>query len=188
MAKRSHPFPCRTRKLSSSAPMVVGGSPPVRVGRRQAISFRSSSVVELSAVNRSVASSNLACGAIASIAQQVECFHGKEEVTGSSPVGSFYIFIQNGPLVKRLRHRPFTAVTRVRIPYGSPKFFSEVHNGGLAQLGEHLPYKQRVGGSIPSSSTNFFLRMQNKPHFLKKCLIIIYAGVAQLVEQLTCNQ
>ncbi len=25
-----------------------------------------------------------------------------------------------GPLVKRLRHRPFTAVTRVRIPYGSP--------------------------------------------------------------------
>ena len=29
-----------------------------------------------------------------------------------------------GPLVKRLRHRPFTAVTRVRIPYGSP-FFKE---------------------------------------------------------------
>ena len=159
MAKRSHPFPCRTRKLSSSAPMVVGGSPPVRVGRRQAKSFRSSSVVELSAVNRSVASSNLACGAIASIAQQVECFHGKEEVTGSSPVGSFYFFIINGPLVKRLRHRPFTAVTRVRIPYGSPfSFLKEynLHNGGLAQLGEHLPYKQRVGGSIPSSSTKFF--------------------------------
>jgi hypothetical protein len=39
MAKRSHPFPCRTRKLSSSAPMVVGGSPPVRVGRRQAKYF-----------------------------------------------------------------------------------------------------------------------------------------------------
>jgi hypothetical protein len=43
--------------------------------------------------------------------------------------------------------------------------------GGLAQLGEHLPYKQRVGGSIPSSST-----------------ITYSAGVAQLVEQLTCNQ
>ena len=27
---------------------------------------------------------------------------------------------QPGPLVKRLRHRPFTAVTRVRVPYGSP--------------------------------------------------------------------
>ena len=36
IAKRSHPFPYRTRKLSFSAPMVVGGSPPVRVGRRQA--------------------------------------------------------------------------------------------------------------------------------------------------------
>jgi hypothetical protein len=44
--------------------------------------------------------------------------------------------------------------------------------GGLAQLGEHLPYKQRVGGSIPSSSTIYSL----------------LAGVAQLVEQLTCNQ
>ncbi|MDO6654992.1 hypothetical protein, partial [Anaerobacillus sp. 1_MG-2023] len=28
---------CRTRKLSSSAPMVVGGSPPARVGRRWAM-------------------------------------------------------------------------------------------------------------------------------------------------------
>ena len=36
IARRSHPFPYRTRKLSFSAPMVVGGSPPVRVGRRQA--------------------------------------------------------------------------------------------------------------------------------------------------------
>ncbi len=51
-----------------------------------------------------------------------------------------------GPLVKWLRHRPFTAVTGVRIPYGSP-------SGGLAQLGEHLPYKQGVGSSILSSST-----------------------------------
>ena len=41
--------------------------------------------------------------------------------------------------------------------------------GGLAQLGEHLPYKQRVSGSSPLSST-------------------IYADLAQLVEQLTCNQ
>ena len=41
--------------------------------------------------------------------------------------------------------------------------------GGLAQLGERLPYKQRVSGSSPLTST-------------------IYAGLAQLVEQLTCNQ
>ena len=36
-------------------------------------------------------------------------------VVGSSPTrGVFY-----GPMVKRLRHRPFTAVTRVRFPLGS---------------------------------------------------------------------
>ena len=52
-----------------------------------------------------------------------------------------------GPLVKRLRHRPFTAVSRVRFPDGSP-------HGRLAQLGERLPYKQDVGSSILSSSTN----------------------------------
>ena len=33
---------------------------------------------------------------------------------GSRPLG------QHGPLVKWLRHRPFTAVTRVRVSYGSP--------------------------------------------------------------------
>ncbi len=32
-------------------------------------------------------------------------------------VWQVYIY---GPLVKRLRHRPFTAVTRVRVSYGSP--------------------------------------------------------------------
>ena len=51
-----------------------------------------------------------------------------------------------GPLVKRSRHRPFTAVTGVRFPHGSPL-------GSLAQLGEHLPYKQRVSGSSPLTST-----------------------------------
>ena len=78
-------------------------------------------------------------------------------------------------------------VTPVPIPNTAVKLFSAdgswgfppvrvgrrqaVIYGGLAQLGEHLPYKQRVGGSIPSSST-----------------IFTPAGVAQLVEQLTCNQ
>jgi hypothetical protein len=64
-------------------------------------------VVELSAVNRSVASSNLACGAIASIAQQVECFHGKEEVTGSSPVGSFYFLKIDWPIGQAVKTPPF---------------------------------------------------------------------------------
>ena len=55
-----------------------------------------------------------------------------------------------GPMVKRLRHRPFTAVSRVQIPVGSP-------HGSIAQLGEHLPYKQGVTGSSPVTSTIIFL-------------------------------
>ncbi|MDK8643221.1 hypothetical protein QP854_23475, partial [Niallia taxi] len=35
-----------TRKLSFSAPMVVGGSPPVRVGRRQARKKASSTLLD----------------------------------------------------------------------------------------------------------------------------------------------
>ncbi len=125
MAERPHLFPCRTQQLSSPAPMVVGltsresRTPPGNF----IVLFHSSSVVELSAVNRSVVGSNPTCGAI-----------------------FLFNYIYVGPLVKWLRHRPFTAVTRVRIPYGSLI-------GELAQLGEHLPYKQRVGGSNPSFST-----------------------------------
>ena len=71
MAERSHPFPYRTRKLSSSA----DGSwdlVPVRVGRCQAILFRSSSAVELSAVNRSVVGSIPTCGAIGELSELAE--------------------------------------------------------------------------------------------------------------------
>ena len=40
-------------------------------------------------------------------------------VAGSNPArGAFF-----GPMVKRLRHGPFTAVTRVRFPVGSFSFF-----------------------------------------------------------------
>ena len=44
--------------------------------------------------------------------------------TGSYPVGHRFksgLRYHFGPLVKRLRHRPFTAVTAVRFCYGSPK-------------------------------------------------------------------
>src|SRR5438270_9965503 len=37
IAAESHPFPSRTRKLSPPAPMVLGGKPPGRVGRRRII-------------------------------------------------------------------------------------------------------------------------------------------------------
>ena len=83
------------------------------------------------------------------------CIRVKACIKGSNPLLSVY-----DPLVKWLRHHPFTVVSWVRIPYGS--LF-----GGLAQLGEHLPYKQEVTGSSPVSSIE---------------------SLAQLVEHLTFNQ
>ena len=53
---------------------------------------------------------------------------------------------QQGPLVKWLRHRPFTAVTRVRVSYGSPY-------GGVAQPVEHLLHTQGVTDSSSVVST-----------------------------------
>ena len=50
--------------------------------------------------------------------------------------------LPHGPLVKRSRHRPFTAKTGVRFPYGSP-------HGCLAQLGEHMLHTHGVVGSSP---------------------------------------
>ncbi len=35
IAKRVHPFPSRTRKLSSSAPMILEGQPSGKIGRRR---------------------------------------------------------------------------------------------------------------------------------------------------------
>ena len=53
----------------------------------------------------------------------------------------FSLRLLYGPLVKRLRHRPFTAASRVRIPYASPYYVS------LAQLVEHLTLNQQVRSS-----------------------------------------
>ena len=57
--------------------------------------------------------------------------------------------VSDDPLVKWLRHQPFTLVSWVQIPHGS--LFGE-----LAQLGEHLLCKQGVIGSNPFISTNGF--------------------------------
>ncbi len=49
---------------------------------------------------------------------------------GSNPLLSVFTI---GPLVKWLRHRPFTAVTRVRIPYGSFWRFSSAGRASALQ-------------------------------------------------------
>ena len=61
-------------------------------------------------------------------------------VVGSSPTRGVFFFL--GSMVKRLRHRPFTAVTRVRFP-------SESFNADVAQLAEQLICNQQVIGSSP---------------------------------------
>ena len=56
------------------------------------------------------------CGIFGGIAQLARAI-------GSYPIGHGFKSnsrYHNGPLVKRLRHGPFTAVTWVRFPYGSP--------------------------------------------------------------------
>ena len=56
-------------------------------------------------------------------------------------------YLIQGPMVKRLRHRPFTAVTRVRISLGS--FDQFCMNADVAQLAEQLICNQQVIGSSP---------------------------------------
>ena len=57
----------------------------------------------------------------------------------------------DGPLVKWLRHRPFTAVTRVRIPYGSPFFWTArwekegMLKGATFCCNAHLYFKGKEG-------------------------------------------
>src|SRR5699024_8458477 len=126
MAERPHLFPCRTQSLSSPAPMVVGLTSRYSrtlPGNFFILCFHCSSVVELSAVNRSVVGSNPTCGAIF----------------------MFQRFFYFWPVGQAVKTPPFhggnTGSSPVRVILGE-----------LAQLGEHLPYKQRVGGSNPSFS------------------------------------
>ena len=74
--------------------------------------------------------------------------------------------------------------------------------GRIAQLGEHLPYKQGVIGSSPIVTTNLITIVGVQLSWLERLpvtqevasstlvtpAIIIYAALAHLVEQLTCNQ
>ena len=71
---------------------------------------------------------------------------------------------KDGPLVKWLRHGPFTAVTWVRVPYGSPLRQSVRGcriNGGLAQL-VRAPASHAGGHWFESSSLH-----QKVPDFVR---------------------
>ena len=101
-------------------------------------------LVEQLTVNQWVTGSSPVIPAICWCGSTVEQLTCNQQVVGSIPIASSIIY---GSLVKRLRHHPFTVVTGVRFPYGSPI------PGTIAQLGEHLPYKQGVTGSSPVSPT-----------------------------------
>ena len=76
-------------------------------------------MVEHSTVNRVVTGSSPVRGAIASIAQSVECIHGKDEVTGSIPVGSSsYCLVR--PVGQVVKTPPFHGGNRGSSPLGSP--------------------------------------------------------------------
>ena len=81
-----------------------------------------SSVVERSAVNRNVVGSSPTRG--------VSVFTKKlySRVLRDRDAYHLLEIADTGPLVKRLRHRPFTAVTRVQIPLES-----FLHYGDLAK-------------------------------------------------------
>ena len=71
----------------------------------------------------------------------------KREVGGSSPL----VPIKFGPLVKGLRHRLFTAVTRVRIPYGLFWRITQVRLKGTV-----LKTVRRVKACVGSNPTSSF--------------------------------
>ena len=56
--------------------------------------------------------------------------------------------IKYGPMVKRLRHRPFTAVTRVRFPSESLEKYADVAQFSTIEE-ERVNCNQQVIGSSP---------------------------------------
>ena len=85
-----------------------------------------------------------------------------------APRGASWIL--NGPLVKWLRHGPFTAVTWVRIPYGSPCRHPEGRRqfGGLAQL-VRAPASHAGGHWFESSSLH-----QKVPDFVRNQELFLF--------------
>ena len=159
--------------------MVLGGQPPGRVGRSQIGACRSGGTGRRTGLKilRNLyfrTGSIPVFGTNFNIAewsswQLVGLITRRSQVRVLPPQPNKY-----GPLVKRSRHRPFTAVTGVRFPYESPCGCSSMvefrpskpavrvrspspapfdYPGTIAQLGEHLPYKQGVTGSSPVGPT-----------------------------------
>ena len=86
---------------------------------------------------------------------------------GSSPIPATI-----GPLVKRLRHRPFTAVTAVRFCYGSPAGKARLQfSDGVRRLPIQKIQAPRLGFFYPGTALVFFRKeaafggAQNNGHY-----------------------
>ena len=96
-------------------------------------------------------------------------------VVGSSPTRGVFFFL--GSMVKRLRHRPFTAVTRVQIPLESFLAQQCAELKVISRMPMWLNSRQlRRNESIVGRAAGY--KSAGKSH----------ADVAQLAEQLICNQ
>ena len=118
-------------------------------------------------------------------------FEGKE-ISGPAPQISaendrFCGLHTYGPMVKRLRHRPFTAVTRVRVPVGSPTkntgnrlcFLLVAPSGAANPKGSReqaLPATPRRGG--PACGVSADTRWSHRA--LKKARMSVRASEAKL--------
>ena len=88
------------------------------------------------------------------------------------------------PWSSGLRHRPFTAVTRVRIPVGSPK--DSVSAAGVAcTLIVTIVAGASPSGKAPVFGTGIRWFESSRPSHFK---IFIFGPLAQLVEQATLNR
>ena len=68
---------------------------------------------------------------VGGIAQLGERLHGMQEVIGSIPFTSTNRICSKSPSSRGLGHRPFTAITRVRISVGTPDNRKAAREGGF---------------------------------------------------------
>ena len=90
-------------------------------------------------------------------------------------------FIFRGPLVKWLRHRPFTAVTRVRIPYGSSFNIFIIHIVWSRGVAVNMPACHAGDRGFDPVGTATFV------YTTISGFIYSFGSVAQSVEQRTEN-
>ena len=88
----------------------------------------------------------------------------------------------NGPVVKRLRLRPFTAATRVRVPSGSPPIFSR-------SIWRHSSAGRASASHAEGHRFEFCCLHQNKKQLRKQLLFVLGFGgfAAFTLRRLQCS-